>query len=297
MDVRRRSVRRGRGRGGRPAFLVVATCVIALCAMGTVFASWTDELTVEGEVTTGRLELGIYDYASWDPGPNYLEPGGSENPLNPPVDGTADGAAVLMPGQSVVWRSSRAPEGGKSEPLLLLKPQPRFVVVENRASTHSINLGPVLFTVEDVMAQPSLPFYGGVREEFNNVYALYATGTTLVFGNGGTLPLMLTGLAVTDVDDPAGALQYARVEHWDAFLWQGDTVVETRGEVYLPTVMPTLEEFLGEWPYEGPIQVEPGRVLELGISIVFVEPSNGDPFPEGANAAIEFMAEGELWSG
>ena len=286
--------RQGRGRRSQPALFAVATVVMAICAMGMAFASWTDDLAVDGEVYTGNVELGIYDYASWDPGPNYLEPGGAESPLNPPVDGTAD-SNILLPGQSAVWQGLLPTGAGAVLESCIAGPWPWFIQVENQASTHSINLGPVLFSIDEVMAMPSLPFYGGVREEFKNVYASYATGTTLVFGNGGTLPVHVTGLQVTDVDDPFSVLQYARVEHWDAFLWEGDTVVETWGEVYMPGMMPGLEEFLEAWLSEGPIQLDPGRVLELGISIVFVEPANGDPFPTGANASIGFEPEGGLW--
>jgi len=296
--VKRTETRMGRRRRRRTRnlglLLVLVLAVAGVSFMGTVFASWTDDAVVDGEVTTGRVLAGIYDYASWDPGPNYLEPGGAAVPLNPPIDGTADNQRVV-PQMSAVFQGLPSTGAAALLPLLITRVEPGFIQIENRASTHSINLGAVLFSVDDVMGEPSVPFYGRVREEFNNVYPLYATGTTLVFGNGGTLPILVTGLSIESVDDPQAVLDYAMVDRWDAFLWDGDNIVETWSETYPPLTMPTLEEFLSEWPYGETIQLEPGRVLELGVSVYFAEPGPGEEFPEGAIASVEFEVAATLW--
>ncbi|MBN1855957.1 MAG: hypothetical protein JW846_03285 [Dehalococcoidia bacterium] len=280
----------------RTAFvgIVVMTSVVALSAMGMAFAYWADDVVVDAVVTTGNVEYGIYDYASWDPGPNYLEPGGAAFPVNSPFDGTIDNR-VQMVARSAVARYFIPAGAAVILPALLPKVEPAIVTIPNLASTHSTNLEPWLFDLEDVKDMSFMPFYGRVREEFNNVYPWYLTGTTLVFGNGGTLPINVEGMDVLNVLDPSGALPFALVDHWDAVLWSEGSVADSWGDDYAFKTGPALEEFLATWLNSGPVQLEPGEALELGVAVYFVDVSGGTPMPEGANISLELEVIASLW--
>jgi len=275
--------------------MTVLAAFFGLSVMGMAFAYWADEVVIEGEVTVGNLIVGIYDYASWDPGPNYLEPGGALYPLNPPTDGTVDNR-ILIPARSAVWQNVLPTGAAVVLPSVFPRPEPTYVTGGNVASTHSSNIEPLLFTVPEVMGATSLPFYDRVREEFNNVYQSYVTGTTLVVANNGTLPVDVEGLDVVTVEDLDGVLPYTYVEHWDAFLWEGDLVVGGWGEVFEPAAMPLLEEFLLEWMYDEAVQLEPGRVLEIGIAVCFDPMSAALEFPMGANLSLEMEVRASLWN-
>ena len=271
----------------------VALCLV-LATSGVAFANWCDEVVVLTEVETGNVDVGIYDYASWDPGPNYLEPGGELYPVDPPNDGTPD--------MRVTGPPPPLPLGGTGAALFLRQAladvEPEVVDEQpNIASTHSMNLPPLLFELDGpVIDLDPMPFYPRVREQFNDVYAWYLTGTTLVFGNNGTLPVKLDGMAVSNVVDVGGALPYAMVDHWEARLWSDGLVVGSWGHDFTAIDRTSLTDFLAAWPYGETMQLEPGDAVELDIAVYFTDALDGMPMPQGEDISLEIAPSAVVWN-
>lgn len=282
---------------GRRGLVPILALVMVLGTAGVAFANWCDEVVVEVAVETGEVQLGIYDYASWDPGPNYLEPGGELYPYDPPSDGTPDMRVTGLPpplplsgfagtGAALVLRQALA----DVEPAVVDE-QP------NIASTHSTNLSDLLFELDGpIIDLDPMPFYPRVREEFNNVYTWYLTGTTLVIGNNGTLPLQLDAMAVSNVVDPAGALPYALVDYWEACHWSEGLVIGSWGHDFTAVDQTSLTEFLAAWPYGETMQLEPGETVDLDIAVYFTDMLEGVPMPQGVDISLEIAPSAVIWN-
>ena len=283
---------------GRHGVVLVLALALVLGTTGVAFAKWCDEVVVEAGLATGKVDLGLYHYASWDPGPNYLEPAGVLYPVDSPNDGTPD-MRVTGPAPPLPLSGFAGAAFVLGQALADVEP----AVVDdhpNIASTHSTNLVPLLFEVDGPIVDfDPMPFYPHVREQFNNVYAWYLTGTTLVIGNNGTLPVHLGPLRPSNIVDPSGALPYAMVDYWEAYHWSGGVVGDSWGHDFTAIDEPSLMEFLAAWPYGTTLQLEPGDAVELDIAIYFIDAIDaidGAAMPQGGDISLEVAPSAAVWN-
>ncbi|MBN1855955.1 MAG: hypothetical protein JW846_03275 [Dehalococcoidia bacterium] len=276
---------------GRVSVLMVAL-VLVVGVMGAGFASWTDQLVVNGVVTTADFQVGICDVTATglqdlnymvdlDWGPNYLpEEGGMLYPGNPPTDPWTNGS-----------------------------PDPQFGSATNEefknvASTNSYNVTDSLRFNKDVhLLGDAAPFYGAIREEIHNAYPWYASGVVICIANNGSIPLH-----IVDVDfEPVGAtdcsvLQWLELHDWwwcvhDATTCSG----VTNGPTYTGMQGAAgLEYFLSGWEGGKPFQLEPCHTLWLQLNWHFeqdIEGPNGlMVMPQNADCEFLITIDAEQWA-
>jgi hypothetical protein len=238
--------------------LIMLTLVLALAITGAGFAKWSDTVTIEGTVNTGTVKVGIYDVGTYDPGPNFLEKGGALFPEYSPKDGTADPA--YKPGHN---------EEGK-----------------NVASHNSENDGEYVCT--KVIWGEKYDLVTHVTETIANAYPYYKSGTTLLLGNCGTIPVRIDDINLKYIDGNETLLDYltflgAKVVEFDENgKWVTDFGVE--GGTWK-----NLEEAL--YCY----QLEPCHTLWVDFGFYFEEKVN-KVMPQGAKVSFTIDVTCSQWN-
>jgi len=148
--------------------LLAITLVLALGALGIGYAKWSDNVVINGTVSTGSVKVGILNVIPApedDPGPTPF----SADPRVVPHD----------PGTLFYWVD---------------------VFDKDVAWTNSENLRPKCIC-------GTTQYYEAVHESFNNVYPFYAVNQDLRLVNCGTVPIKIDSWVLTNIVDPAGILK------------------------------------------------------------------------------------------
>ncbi len=230
------------------AFIALAL-VIALVGTGVAYAMWSDTITINGQVNTGSVKVGINDQGTCDPGPSLTQKGGVVYPVNSPIDGTLDHS----------WLQG--------------------VEAKNVASTNSENGTDLVGTIGDVN------FYESVTETISNAYPFYKSGTTLLLGNLGTIPVKILDINTIKLVDENGILDYLIIDSW---YLDKNGVKFDEGTGDLSALVAAI----------GHYQIEPGDYLSVHIGFHFAETFDNEVnvMPQGANASFEFEVICAQWN-
>jgi hypothetical protein len=165
--------------------------VMALAGVSAGYALWFQDLTIKGEIHTGKFCIGIRDVDTGDPGPNYMQPGGKLFPTIP-EEGTADLDSNDYPFYFHIDTGDN--DEGK-----------------NVASTISIN-GKYKCEHEGV------DFYHDITEQVWNAYPWYCSWIYIEFANCGTVPGKIADGRFTAISDPDGIMNFLKVDEVDIFI-------------------------------------------------------------------------------
>jgi len=212
--------------------LLALALILALGALGVGYATWNATTTVEGTVTTGKVQVGIRDTGTTDPGPGQLF--------------LATGAAGF----------SADPRVNPDVPIL--NSLPNFVTPDkDTASCNSTN-GTYKCAIATAGGQ-TLAYYASVSEAVEHAYPFYAPTIHLEIASCGCVPVKIDGVTKENIVDPDSVLACI------TWAWTIDPP-----EVGQPNVVGsgTLDDFVTALNH---FQIEEFEVLYIDLTEIFLE--------------------------
>jgi hypothetical protein len=241
--------------------------VMALAGVSAGYALWFQDLTIDVEINTGSLKVGVRDDGTGDPGPHYLDDG----LLYP--DGKNPGAVRTLSDLDGTWDLNVEP-GDNSEG-------------KNIGSTISTQ-GDFKFT--KVEGELKVDYYHNIEETVYNAYPWYRSYIDVTFANGGTIPAKIAdGHWITPITDPDGLFPFLTVEKIELNIYNG-------GGWY--DVTDVIEGFQ--------YQLDPCHKITFRIWFYFIEfidenqngvEDPGEPvMPQGATMSFQYFIKWAQWN-
>lgn len=128
-----------------------------------------------------------------------------------------------------------------------------------------------------------IKFFEAVNEDIINVYPWYRSGTSLLLGNLGTIPVKITGFNLeTKSGDPV-IMDFLEISNWRITGGKLSKDLEGYGLAALKNAL-------------GTIKIDPGQVVKLTIEFYFPEEANGRIMPNSGNLGFTISVIATQWN-
>lgn len=246
--------------------ILAMVLVLCLSAVGIGVAKWTDSVRVEKVISSGEIEVGIADIGVTDQGLDHiaywlrqelLDAGMTNAQINAERKDVATHTSVPTAGGNPwVGEKTLDPPGG-------------------------------------MFGQDTYAFYESCTETISNIYPGYMSGTYLLIGAFGTVPVKIESIDITALNDPDNLLDYINITGYCIDVIRSDGSIEpggcAAGDLW------DLEEDLAG------IQLHPCDTIFVYVEFETYEYAIGSgdmgpTMPQGANAELQITVSASQWN-